>query len=226
MIAMIPYLLGFTPTDSIVLVALQGPRRRFGPCLRMDLAPPAEAMDQVHYLMSIIEAQPFGPVLLGRIQRRPGQGSRSSSTAAPWTGTSRRDRHRGDPRRRAALVPLTPAAIQTVVIRTARPMTAKRQVMSAQAVVSGMTKAASRDTLRDQFEPYDLGLCAEVSEHCQRLSAADALRVFAELMGDSLRLPAELSARAARQSRFGGPVHGGHEPGLELDDSRQRGRQL
>ena len=34
---MIPYLLGFHPFDSLVLVALEGARKRFGPVLRVDL---------------------------------------------------------------------------------------------------------------------------------------------------------------------------------------------
>ncbi len=39
-VAAIPQLLGFVPTDSLVLVCLTGPRSRVGPVVRVDLFPP------------------------------------------------------------------------------------------------------------------------------------------------------------------------------------------
>ena len=52
-VVIVPYLLGFDPTDSLVVIGLEGPRLRFGPCFRLDLAKsqrdivadPQEALD-------------------------------------------------------------------------------------------------------------------------------------------------------------------------------------
>jgi hypothetical protein len=41
LVAAVPHLLGFVPTESIVLMSLRGPRQRVGLTLRFDLAPPA-----------------------------------------------------------------------------------------------------------------------------------------------------------------------------------------
>lgn len=38
----IPWMLGFAPTESLVLLCLHGPRSRFGPVIRFDLPAPAE----------------------------------------------------------------------------------------------------------------------------------------------------------------------------------------
>jgi hypothetical protein len=48
-VAAIPQLLGFVPTDSLVLVCLTGPRSRVGPVVRVDLFPPGST-DMVRQL--------------------------------------------------------------------------------------------------------------------------------------------------------------------------------
>lgn len=46
LVAVIPYLLGFQPVESLVVAALEGPRRRLGPLARVDLADvPAGRLD-------------------------------------------------------------------------------------------------------------------------------------------------------------------------------------
>jgi Domain of unknown function (DUF4192) len=64
-IAMIPYLLGFTPTDSLVVVALVGPRSRLGPCLRLDLPhSDGDGVAQARYLVEVLIEHRFAPVIL------------------------------------------------------------------------------------------------------------------------------------------------------------------
>ena len=64
-VSMIPYVLGFMPEQSIVLVALEGPKKRFGPVMRLDLADaPREAAEQVDYLVALVEAHRFRDVIV------------------------------------------------------------------------------------------------------------------------------------------------------------------
>ncbi|MEJ7706073.1 MAG: DUF4192 domain-containing protein [Nocardioidaceae bacterium] len=192
-IAMIPYLLGFSPADSIVLIALQGPRRRFGPCLRMDLAPAAGAIAQVDYLMSIVEAHSFGTVLLVAFSDDPVS---AAEVVEPLLrrldlgGVTVTEAIRADGNRWYSYACDNPDCCDP----DGTPYDCESSIMSAQAVVSGMTKATNRDALRGQFEPNDLALCAEVAEQCQEVSATNALDVVAGLVDDSLLTPAALSA--------------------------------
>jgi Domain of unknown function (DUF4192) len=62
---MVPYVLGFTPVDSLVMVALVGQRKRFDACLRLDL--PHSAADGsavARYLVGVASAHRFATVLL------------------------------------------------------------------------------------------------------------------------------------------------------------------
>lgn len=91
-VAMIPYVLGFVPGQSLVLVALEGARRRFGPVLRMDLAETSREMaEQVDYLIALVEAQ-VRRGARGRVQRRRAakRRSRATSRAAAQAPSGRR----------------------------------------------------------------------------------------------------------------------------------------
>lgn len=46
LVAVVPHLVGFVPTESLVLLALQGPRRRVRTAMRLDL-PPADVAERV-----------------------------------------------------------------------------------------------------------------------------------------------------------------------------------
>lgn len=65
MAAMVPYLLGFQPSESLVLIALEGPRKRFGPVLRVDLvAAPDLVEQQADQVLHIVTLHQLSPVLL------------------------------------------------------------------------------------------------------------------------------------------------------------------
>jgi len=50
----IPFMLGFYPTESLVMLCLSGPRCRFGPVLRFDLPDPAEEADVVTEALELL----------------------------------------------------------------------------------------------------------------------------------------------------------------------------
>jgi hypothetical protein len=63
-LAVVPYRLGFHPRDSLVLLTLNGPRRRFGFTARLDLPPLAEIPDAARYLLQVLQQHKAGQVLL------------------------------------------------------------------------------------------------------------------------------------------------------------------
>jgi hypothetical protein len=69
-LAMVPYLFGFEPHESVVVVSLKGPRRRFGPIVRADLVEPDQAAALVGYLADVVEAHGFGAVLIAAYSTR------------------------------------------------------------------------------------------------------------------------------------------------------------
>jgi hypothetical protein len=70
-LAMIPYLLGFEPHESVVVVSLDGPRRRLGPMIRVDLVEPDGADALVDYLGAAVEAHGYAAVLVAAFSERP-----------------------------------------------------------------------------------------------------------------------------------------------------------
>lgn len=71
-VAMIPYLLGFQPTESLVLVALEGPRKRFGPVLRLDLVDEPELVEhQATLVLQMATSNLLSRVLLAAFSVDP-----------------------------------------------------------------------------------------------------------------------------------------------------------
>lgn len=72
LVAVIPYLLGFEPHESIVVVSLVGPRRRLGPTIRADLLDPsergsvgaAESDSAVDQICDLVAVHDWDPVLV------------------------------------------------------------------------------------------------------------------------------------------------------------------
>ena len=69
-LAMIPYLFGFEPNESVVVVSLKGPRRRFGPIVRGDLVEPGQAAALVEYLADVVRGHGFEAVLIAAYSTR------------------------------------------------------------------------------------------------------------------------------------------------------------
>lgn len=64
LLAAVPYRLGFHPEHSLVVMALHGPRRRFGFSARVDLPPVAKVPDLARYLVEILRRHDADEVLL------------------------------------------------------------------------------------------------------------------------------------------------------------------
>lgn len=65
LISALPYLVGFYPRDSLVVVCLQGPRPRIGLAVRADLPPPGEERQLARALLApVVARHPIGVVLV------------------------------------------------------------------------------------------------------------------------------------------------------------------
>ncbi|MBA2559254.1 MAG: DUF4192 domain-containing protein [Propionibacteriales bacterium] len=153
LVAMIPYVLGFMPNDSVVLIALRGPRRRFGPCLRLDLADNSDdAAAQARYLVDVVTAHSFTPVVIVAFSA---DAERAAALVEPLCdGLARRRVHvlealRADGRRWWSYT----CADEDCCGPAGSPYDAGSSRVAAQAVVAGLQKAPDRDSLRVQFEP-------------------------------------------------------------------------
>jgi hypothetical protein len=64
LLAVVPYRLGFHPRQSLVALALYGPRRRFGFTARVDLPPLVNVPDVARYLVEVLRHHEADEVLL------------------------------------------------------------------------------------------------------------------------------------------------------------------
>jgi Domain of unknown function (DUF4192) len=161
-LAMIPYLMGFEPHESIVVVSLTGPRRRFGPMIRVDLVEADRAELLVGYLREAVEAHGYAAVLIAAFSTRP-------SEAAAVV-----------PRLAESLDQAGVAVVEALRADGARwwsytcdrgccppegtPYDPSTSTMAALAVHAGMGKAASRDALAEQFARRDDAVRQTVNE--------------------------------------------------------------
>ncbi len=180
-LAMIPYLVGFPPLESIVVIALEGARRRFGPCMRMDLLDPGAAAAQADYLASVIAHHRFDPVIVVVF-------SEDHDKAAALAGQLERrlvaadvtilELLRADGRRWWSYQCADSACCDP----SGSPYDADSSALAATAVLAGMSKAASRDDLRACFEPSDPALRAHVADRCAELEAEPELPDIGQLI--------------------------------------------
>jgi hypothetical protein len=160
-LAMIPYLLGLEPHESIVVVALIGPRRRLGQVIRGDLVEADAAPALVSYVASAVEANRLEAVLVVGFSARPAVADAvvpALVTVLEDAGVAVYEALRADGDRwwsytcDSGCCPSEGTAYD--------PSTSS---MSALAVASGMAKAPSRQALSEQFAPRDPDLRQRVS---------------------------------------------------------------
>jgi hypothetical protein len=150
---MIPYLLGFKPHDSLVVVDLEGPRKRFGPVLRIDLTDdPTNAPLLAAQVMRVLVSRDPARVLVAAF-------SDSAERAEPLVrlvlgglashGIDVEDALRvGDGRWWSYIC--TSSACCSPEGTPFEPDTSR---VAAEAVLSGMSVAPDRDALRNLFAP-------------------------------------------------------------------------
>ncbi|MGH3446747.1 MAG: DUF4192 domain-containing protein [Nocardioidaceae bacterium] len=163
-IAVIPYLLGFTPTQSIVVISLEGPRSRFGPCFRLDLAQSAsDCAVEADYLMKLIRHHAFDKVLVVVFTDAP---DRASAVLEPMlvaldaAAIEVEEALRADGSRWWSYGCLNPECCSP----EGTPYDVSTSAAAADAVLTGMSVAADRESLRQQFEPDSNERRAEVQE--------------------------------------------------------------
>ncbi len=157
-IAMIPYLFGFQPVESLVVVALEGPRKRFGPLLRIDLAADPDGTDtavaelRAEQVVAITVQHAVSRVLVAAF-------SRSHQRADPVvqrvlsglvaSGVAIEDAFRADGTRWWSYTCRNPMCCSpdgaVYDVGTSR--------VAAEAVLSGLTFEPDRDALRALFAP-------------------------------------------------------------------------
>lgn len=191
---MIPYLLGFQPYESLVLIALEGPRRRFGPVLRIDLVEePAVVAEQAHMLCQVVTAHQLGRVLIAAFsveeQRAAPLVSRVLAELAA-RDVAVEDAFRADGERLWSYVCTDPRCCSPDGV----PYDVTASAAAAEAVLAGMAFEADRDSLRASVGPGDDGWRREVHGALMRLGRggradrpldpAEVVRRIATLLDD------------------------------------------
>jgi hypothetical protein len=169
---MVPYVLGFTPVDSMVMVALVGQRKRFGACLRLDL--PHSAADGsavARYLAGVAAAHRFGTVLLVAFtadERRAAQVVQPLRRRLAVGRIKVADALRADGERWWSYTCHDPACCGP----DGTPYDPDSTRVAAEAVVAGLTRAPDRDSLRKQLEPLSEPVRLDVLRECAARAAA------------------------------------------------------
>ena len=169
-VAMIPYVLGFIPEHSLVLVALEGPHQRFGPVMRLDLPENSrEAAEQVDYLLALVDAHKFRGVIVVAYTDDP---RRSGSLVRPLLRRLKRARISVSEALRADGERWYSYTCHKVCCPASGvPYQADNTAPAAQAVYSGLTRADSRDALRAMFDPAPPEAVADLERDCRVLLA-------------------------------------------------------
>jgi hypothetical protein len=175
---MVPYVLGFTPIDSMVMVALVGQRKRLGACLRLDL--PDSAADGTavaRYLVGVASAHRFGTVLLVAFtadERRAAQVVQPLRRGLAVGRIKVADALRADGERWWSYTCHDP----TCCSPDGTPYDPDSTRVAAEAVVAGLTRAPDRDSLRTWLEPLSeparLDVLRECAERAVAVKAGDA----------------------------------------------------
>jgi hypothetical protein len=162
---MIPYLLGFEPRESIVVVSLQGGRRRFGPIVRGDLVPAEQADALVEHLMRTVDTHGFTDVVVVAYSTRPVAADAVVSrlvAALDGAGVAVFEALRADGSRwwsytcDRGCCPADGAAYDPAA-----------SSIAAWAVAAGLGKAPSREALAEQFAPRSDAVRAAVGAAAQ-----------------------------------------------------------
>ncbi len=151
-VAIIPYLLGFDPVESLVVVGLEGTRKRFGPCFRLDLAVAEDVDAQVAYIATLVAHLGFGEVILVAFSDLPEHADpvvRGVCERMRRDGVGVHEALRADGSRWWSYTCDNPRCCPP----SGSTYDADASRVSAEAVVAGMQRRPSRDALRDQFAP-------------------------------------------------------------------------
>ena len=167
--AMIPYVMGFQPHDSLVVVSLEGERKRFGPTLRVDLVDDPRLVEaQTAQIVHVVTRNASALVLVAAFSDDAAQADplvRRVLAALEGRGVAIEDAFRVGGGRWWSYRCENPECCSP----DGMPYDPGASRVAAEAVVSGMTVAEDRDALRAMFAPADPGRRAEVAREIVRL---------------------------------------------------------
>lgn len=210
-VAALPYLVGFQPTGSLVLVGLRGERRRVGLTLRVDLPEPEWAEECVRWVLPHLERNDAREVIVALY---PTSGALAAeSVDAVMQALSDRLQRRGIGLREALVV--ADGRWWSLVCGDPRccppegtPLPDVPSVVDVAMTVEGRRVLPSRGALDASLEPVT-GLLRDSMEEALRLAGAHLCdRVWAgakdEVAEESLRLLRDAVRARADQARVGG----------------------
>ncbi len=175
--AMVPYLLGFQPHDSLVVVALDGPRKQFGPVLRVDLVEDdGLVQQQAAQVLHVITSNRLAPVLVAAF-------SASAHRADPLVSlvlaelaglhVAVEDAFRADGSRWWSYVCVDPLCCSP----TGVPYDVRASAAAAEAVLAGLSFESDRDGLRAHVAPASESERDQVAQEVRRLGGTTVGRV-------------------------------------------------
>ncbi len=179
-IAMIPYLFGFTPTESLVVVVLEGPRQRFGPCFRLDLVSDvAEADEEATYVAALVRQHRFKKVIVFcfSCSLEPGRTVvEHVNRKLAAQGVDVTDAIRADGSRWWSLL----CSNRDCCGPEGNPYDVDTSSAAAEAVLAGMPRAPDRESLRAQVAAGDDGRRAAVAAAAQHSCPPVDVAAFVE----------------------------------------------
>lgn len=192
---MIPYMLGFHPHESLVVVTLEGPGRRFGPLLRMDLVADESVLQaQTAHIMRGLRSARAERVLIVAYTDDPSLAEplvRSVRAAIDAAGIGLEDALRVGEGRWWSYTCSNPDCCDP----SGTPFDAGSSRVAAEAVMSGLAVVEDRDALRALFAEGPSERRAEVAREVARLRTFD---VSTTPLPAALGMPARMEAAAAR----------------------------
>jgi uncharacterized protein DUF4192 len=196
---MIPYLLGFQPVESLVLVALQGPRKRFGPVLRVDLVEgPGLRHEQVGRAVRAMSDNDVARVVVAAVSTdasRADPQARQAMVRLALADIAVEDAFRADGSRWWSYVCGNPHCCSPA----GTPYDAGTARVAAEAVMAGMAFEPDRDALRRHLAPDTPEVRSQVAAAVAALGECPAARPWTSegaiesAVSRGLAAPAELS---------------------------------
>jgi hypothetical protein len=196
---MIPYLLGFQPVESLVLVALEGPRKRFGPVLRVDLVDEAGLRrEQVGRAVRAMSDNDVGRVVVAAFSTESSRADPQAKQAMvrlALADIAVEDAFRADGSRWWSYVCGNPRCCSPAGTR----YDAGTSRVAAEAVMAGMAFEPDRDALRRHLAPDAPELRSQVADAVAALGECPAARPWTSdgaieaAVSRGLAAPTELS---------------------------------
>lgn len=156
LVAALPYLVGFFPRDSLVVVCLHGPRPRIGLVVRVDLPPPGQERALARSLLApVVTTRPSSVVLVVVGGGRPHPVLGFPAAAAVATVAGALDEHGVPTRQRMWVEALQENARWSCYERCCggRLPTPQASPVAAAAAVAGQVTFADREELRRLVAP-------------------------------------------------------------------------